>query len=346
MKKIATVGVVAGLVGATAHAQSTVTLYGLVDVGYEHLTNTNTVGQTQNALVSGAWLPSRFGLKGVEDLGGGMKALFQLENGFNANDGTFMSPGVEFNRAAWAGLSSDVAGTLSFGRQYSVQFDKTLYYDPTLFGAYSILSLNAIPVQTQRVNNSVKYKSIDYAGLNLEAMYGFGQELPGNSSAGRYIGAGAEYLRGGFGASATYEHTNGTVMDSVDQSGLIDQRWSLAARYRFGSVKLSGGMTRITGDLHLTPAGTVFWATSAWNATPALSLIGEIGHYRFQQAAGHPTFAEGTVQYRLSVRSILYANVGYYNNSGGSDFGINNYASVGQAGKSQVGVSIGIENRF
>jgi predicted porin len=345
MKKAMIAGVVAGLSSVAAQAQSSVTLYGLVDVGFEHLTNANASGQAQNALLSGKWLPSRWGLKGTEDLGGGMKALFQLENGFNANDGSFMSPGVEFNRAAWVGLSSNVAGTLTLGRQYSVQFDKTLFYDPTLFGAYSILSLNMIPVQTQRVNNSVKYKSNEYAGFSAEAMYGFGQQLPGNASAGRYIGAGLEYLQGGFGASATYERTNGSVA-TVDQSGLVDQRWSVAARYNFGPVMVSGGMARITGDLHLTPAGSVYWAATKWDATSALSLIGEVGHYRFQQAPGRPTFAEATVQYRLSVRSILYANVGYFNNSGGSDFGINNYATTGQPGKSQVGMSVGIQHRF
>ncbi|WP_179402480.1 porin [Burkholderia guangdongensis] len=345
MKKAVIAAALAGLSGTAAHAQSSVTLYGVVDMGFEHLTNANAAGQAQNALLSGKWLPSRWGLKGTEDLGGGMKALFMLENGFNANDGSFSSPGVEFNRSAWVGLSSSTVGTLTLGRQYSVQFDKTLFYDPTLFGAYSILSLNLIPVQTQRVNNSVKFKSNEYAGFSAEAMYGFGQQLPGNASAGRYVGAGLEYLSGGFGASASYERTNGSV-GAVDQSGLVDQRWSVAARYDFGPVMVSGGMARITGDLHLTPVGSVYWAATKWNATSALSLIGEVGHYRFQQAPGHPTFAEATAQYRLSLRSILYANVGYYNNSGGSAFGVNGYTNVGQLGKSQVGMSVGIQHRF
>lgn len=111
---------------AAAHAQSSVTLYGIADVGIEHINNTNTGGaQTREA--SGNLSGSRWGLKGVEDLGGGMKAIFQLENGFNINDGTTAqsTKGLGsnaattsriFGRQAWVGLAYR-GQQLTFGRQ-------------------------------------------------------------------------------------------------------------------------------------------------------------------------------------------------------------------------------------
>jgi predicted porin len=111
------VGAAASVVTVTAaHAQSTVTLYGLIDEGVDF--NSNLNGQRQWKMSSGDAQGSRWGLKGAEDLGGGYKAVFQLENGFDVNTGRLMEGGREFGRQAFVGLSNDSIGTLTFGRQY------------------------------------------------------------------------------------------------------------------------------------------------------------------------------------------------------------------------------------
>ena len=110
MKKIRiALAVSVALAATAAHAQTSVTLYGLIDAG---ITYTNNVGGSSRvALASGNISGSRFGLRGTEDLGGGLKALFVLENGFNVNNGTLGQGGRMFGRQAYVGLSSN-----SFGR--------------------------------------------------------------------------------------------------------------------------------------------------------------------------------------------------------------------------------------
>ncbi len=116
--------------GATiaAHAQSTVMLYGLIDLGVQYANNVQVraqpghlTGASQFAMTDAhatGLSGSRWGLRGAEDLGGGMKAIFVLENGFMANTGTLAQGGAEFGRQAYAGLQSAAIGTLTLGRQY------------------------------------------------------------------------------------------------------------------------------------------------------------------------------------------------------------------------------------
>src|SRR5579863_5536834 len=98
-------GVIASIIAAPAMAQNSVTLYGLIDEGLDFSTNAN--GHQSYQMVSGDTVGSRFGLKGTEDLGSGLKAIFKLENGFNTNTGAMAQGGLLFGRQAYVGLSSD-----------------------------------------------------------------------------------------------------------------------------------------------------------------------------------------------------------------------------------------------
>ncbi|MGU7784381.1 porin [Burkholderia sp. PU8-34] len=328
-----------------AMAQSSVTLYGIVDTGLQYLTNADSAGHRSIGMAQSAYLPSRFGLRGVEDLGSGLKAMFQLENGFNSTTGAMVVPDTLFNRQAWVGVDGSI-GKMTFGRQYSVQFDRAIYYDPTYFAAYSALALNAIPLATIRVNNSVKFTSHRFAGFTTEAMYGFGQQVPGNTLAGRYIGAALEYSANRFTATATVEQTRGTVAAASDLSSRVDQRYEFAARYNAPNWAVMANVTRVTGDLQLTPRGTVYWLAGNVFVTPVVQLYAIGGRYDYQGRAEHPMiFVAGTL-YALSKRTLLYANVGTARNEGSSSLGVNSYASVGQPGHSQLGVSVGIDQKF
>jgi predicted porin len=220
----------------TAHAQSSVVMYGILDVGVQSLTHAGKDGASSFGMLGSAFLPSRFGFKGDEDLGGGYGAIFQLENGFDVGKGTLVTPGTLFNRLSSVGIRSPY-GRLTFGRQYSVQFDKSVLYDPTYFANNSTLSLNLIPLATLRLNNAVKFQSEPFYGFNVEAEYGFGQQLPGNALAGRYVGTALEYVSGTFAARVLYEQSRGTVNDGVDASGKTDERYSAAFRYTVGGSR-------------------------------------------------------------------------------------------------------------
>ncbi|SPB13244.1 porin [Caballeronia novacaledonica] len=169
---------------ASASAQSTVTLYGTVDAGLTYTTNqqvTNadgSVGSGHNFAFSGGNLvPSRFGLLGVEDLGGGLQAKFNLENSFYTGTGGFVQGGAQFNRQAWVGLAHEQFGTLSLGRQYDSYSDFLgLYVSSnswaTLYGSHigDVDNLN----EAFNFNNSIKYTSPDWNGFSVGGTYSLG----------------------------------------------------------------------------------------------------------------------------------------------------------------------------
>ena len=140
MKKIVISSAIGALFAAAtpqAFAQSSVTLYGIVDEAIRYQTNAGPGGDDQVAMTSGPETHSRWGLKGSEDLGGGWSAVFHLENGFEAFNGTLHVPGTLFSRQAYVGLSNEQWGALTFGRQYAPAYD-TLgdIFDPLTVGNY------------------------------------------------------------------------------------------------------------------------------------------------------------------------------------------------------------------
>ncbi|WP_240655869.1 porin, partial [Paraburkholderia phosphatilytica] len=123
MKRIALSTLSLALLGAAgaAHAQSSVTLYGVLDNSIQYVSNVG--GHSLWNMAAGNLQGNRFGLKGTEDLGGGLKAIFQLENGFNPNTGSLGQGGRMFGRQAYVGLSGDQWGTVTLGRQYDPVVD-------------------------------------------------------------------------------------------------------------------------------------------------------------------------------------------------------------------------------
>jgi len=124
--KCARIAVAASIVVAgAAHAQSSVTLYGIIDTSIvysndarKNPANPSAGSGSQWQVFAGSIYVPRFGLRGSEDLGGGLSAIFQLENGFNSVNGTFKNGGDLFGRQAWVGLGAARYGTLTLGRQY------------------------------------------------------------------------------------------------------------------------------------------------------------------------------------------------------------------------------------
>jgi predicted porin len=197
-----------GAVGA-AQAQSSVTLYGVIDAGLSYVSNADEASNhrwgTQNGILSG----SRWGLKGQEDLGGGLKAIFQLENGFDPSTGQSNQGGREFGRQAFVGVTSNTWGTLTLGRQYDPSVDMV----QGITGDNYFGSIMATPGDIDnydndlRVSNSVKYVSPNYAGFQVEGIYGF-SNVAGATGQGHTWGAGATYNNGPFALAASYLYAN------------------------------------------------------------------------------------------------------------------------------------------
>ncbi len=171
MKKNTFAAAVTGAFAMTAHAQSSVTLYGLLDAGL--VFSNNQGGHQDYQQSSGSLTTSVFGLQGNEDLGGGLHAVFKLESGFNINSGALAQRNALFGRQAYVGLASDQYGTVTLGRQFDSMVD---YVSPlAMTGAGDGNNLAAHPFDNDNlsssfsINNAVKYTSPTYNGLKAGA---------------------------------------------------------------------------------------------------------------------------------------------------------------------------------
>ena len=231
---------------APAFAQSSVTLYGVLDEGLNY-TN-NVAGHGQVALASGFPIGSQWGIKGVEELGGGVKTVFQLENGFDIDNGHAGPGGLLFGRQAFVGVSSDAWGEITLGRQYDSVVD---FLAPNSAGGSWGGFLFGHPydndnlVNTFRANNTVKYTSPTLAGVKWGAAYSFSNDA--NFANNRLYSAGAQYNVGGWLLSAAYLHANnpsvtsyGAINNSGDQN-LLGSRLRImggGATYTFDKATL------------------------------------------------------------------------------------------------------------
>lgn len=192
-----------------ALAQSSMTLYGVVDEGVDYVNNSG--GHSLVRLRDGTWdgiFGSRFGLKGEEDLGAGIKGLFKLESGYDATNGKSLQAGRLFGRSAYVGLSDNRTGTLTFGRQYDLVTD---YLQPvTSNGQFTGPFVHAGDIDntanSYRIDNAVKYASPSIGGLTLGGMYSFsGSNATGTTA---MWSVAAAYQRAGLNLAAVYDHFN------------------------------------------------------------------------------------------------------------------------------------------
>jgi predicted porin len=190
-------------VAGTAHAQSSVTLFGIIDEGVDMITNKGGahVYQASSSILQG----DRWGLSGIEDLGGGLKAVFMLENGFNLNSGALSQNGLMFGRQAWVGLASGY-GTVTLGRQYDSIFD---YTAPLAAGQVGGGIYGAHPGDLDNsnidyhANNTIKYSSVNMYGFKFGGTYSLGGTA-GNFTNNQIISGGASYKQGPVALGAAY----------------------------------------------------------------------------------------------------------------------------------------------
>ncbi|HEY8608714.1 MAG TPA: porin [Noviherbaspirillum sp.] len=242
MKKSLLALAVLGAFAGAASAQSSVTIYGVADVGIERFDNDGAAGATWG-LTSGNQSGSRIGFRGTEDLGGGLKANFVLENGFNIDTGTLGQGGRLFGRQAWVGLSGGF-GAVKFGRQMTPIFVAHDTIDPMgtgLSGAGSGMSAVFNPYGV-RMDNTVNY-SFSAAGFSAEAAYGFG-EVAGATSAGRQIGLGASYANGPLTVVAAYHD----AQDPIAASDADARTFFVGGAFDFRVAKLHAAYGDNRGD--------------------------------------------------------------------------------------------------
>jgi len=215
MKSKLLVGLIASLAATGAFAQSTVTVYGVIDTAIRSTTNQASSSGPASAteLSEGAFQGNRLGFKGSEDLGGGTTAIFKLENGFVSGTGAIDQQGQIFGRQAWVGLSNANYGTVTLGRQYGAAFQVLGNYDPIGWGNFVENEWELFLIGI-RFDNSVDYTNT-WGPVSVTAQYSIGGQA-GASSIGHSDGIGATYTQGPFSIGAVYQGSLGCAGGSLD----------------------------------------------------------------------------------------------------------------------------------
>ncbi|WP_414448375.1 porin [Burkholderia sp. 22PA0099] len=275
-KRIAALAVTAA-VATPAFAQSSVTLYGVIDEGLNY---TNNIGGKGGALemASGYAQGSRWGLRGNEDLGGGLSAVFQLENGFDASSGKAQEGGRMFGRQAYVGLQDKRLGTVTLGRQYDSVVD---YFAPTTANGNWAGYLFSHPYDNDntdnsfRLDNAVKYASPDFNGLRFGGAYAFSNDT--GFANDRTWSVGAQYTRGGLLVAAAYlqaNHPGATAAGAIasnDASFLAERMriFGVGVNYTFGIATVGFAYSNTN---YKNPTGNIYLGSPAAIVAPGTTL--------------------------------------------------------------------------
>ena len=270
-KTLLAAALLAGFAGA-ASAQSSVTLYGVLDGGlrYSSVSLANGTGVTNFGGAYGTQSGNRWGMKGVESLGNGNNAMFQLEAGYDLGNGTGQQGGRMFGRASWVGLQNNAWGDVRLGRMTNLSSDWLNYPLDPFSGGFGQMNMGHAftSANTVRLDNTLMYRTPNMSGFQAGLGYSFATGLSSNggttgygfatSNNSRQVTAGLKYANGPFYGVLTYEKAYAS--DTSAMNGQSVNNWNIGASYDLKVVKISAayGQTR-----------DGFWAGSGAGGTGA-----------------------------------------------------------------------------
>ncbi len=356
MKK--TAAILLALSGAAAHAQSTVSIYGIVDAGIVGESGGN--GGKVTKVTSGAASASRIGLRGSEDLGGGLSTFFTLESGTRIDTGALDASGTLFNRQALVGLQGSF-GAVAVGRQYTPWHKALAAMDP--FGTgYAGTSKNLFPDwgTNIRTSNTVTYASVPSHGVDVELAYSAGEQT--ESSAGRQFGGAIGYVRGPLAVRLAYNSRNSDVVangttPAVEHS--LGRNTLLGASYDLHWLKLFAVYGADKGDNSTplgnanNPYGGVAPTASTDGRDVLLGFTAPVGPGTLMFSAMHKDDRTSFNQdasswgvgylFALSKRTGLYAAYAHIRNENGAGYTV---ANNSESGTGSTGYNLGIRHTF
>ncbi|MGU7774639.1 porin [Burkholderia sp. MR1-5-21] len=351
-----------------SHAQSAVTLYGIIDTGVEYVTN---VGPRKSSVVHvptlTASLPSLWGIRGKEDLGGGLSAVFVLESGFAPEQGTLNQGGRLFGRQAYVGLSGPW-GTVTLGRQYSQIFWAVLTGDTLAPNIYAAADLD--PYLTQpRVDNAIAY-TFTSSGLTVGAMYSFGRDGVDSAAAGGCAGqsptdwracksmsAMVKYDAGKWGVAAAVDRNygGGGAGSPLPSSSQTDTRAVIDGYVKFGSATVGAGFQHRINHGVQTPTvvgatSNYWWIGGAYLPRPNIALDAQFGHISVSSSASGGSVIAARAMYFFSKRTAVYVTAGHVFNQRNAAFtidgGVVPPTSNPLPGVDQTGAMVGVRHMF
>ena len=342
-----------------AMAQSSVTLFGIVDTAVGYVDNANAAGDSVYGLTTSGNATSRLGFRGVEDLGGGLKAGFWLEGEIFGDDGN--AAGFNFKRRSTVSLMGGF-GEVRMGRDLTPNYSKTISYD--LFGQTGIGQFmgwtdwasnsdfgTAVPTadaNNVRASNMISYFTPNFGGLTAGLGYGFDEQTTGK--AGRYVGGYVAYDNGPLSLAASYDQRDLLVNGLVAGSAVLDRdTFTLGGSYNLNVVKLNAivqqSKYKALGESEKVNAYAL--GVSAPVGAGEVKLQYAMYDQKAIDSKAHH-ISLGYV-HNLSKRTAVYGTVSYMDNKDDSNLGLQakNLSTGGPGrGESQTGVQVGVRHSF
>lgn len=335
-----------------AHAQSNVQVYGLIDAGVEYATNSSAAGDSGVRVISGGKNTSRWGVRGSEDLGGGLKAVYGLEGGILMDTGA--PDGALFKRQAYVGLDGAL-GRLVIGRSFTTTYDFLILFDPLGFAPHYSWATGASATGPSRYGMTTAFDNlVKYSGKSGDFKYGatvgLGEQT-GSTADGRKYAVAGSWTANGLGVMTAYEQINGTTLAATGQR---DKTTALhvAADYRNGPWRLTAGLR----DYKLDPAraaaadvrATTYWGGASYLIRPSVTLTGALYYVDVKNVAAgadaDPTMFVVRTLFALSKRTDLYLSAAYAKADNGQLTGLSRDDPA--FGTNQAGLTAGIQHRF
>ena len=342
-----------------AMAQSSVTLFGIVDTAVGYVDNANAAGDSVYGLSTSGNATSRLGFRGVEDLGGGLKAGFWLEGEIFGDDGN--AAGFNFTRRSTVSLMGGF-GEVRMGRDLTPNYSKTISYD--LFSQTGIgqfmgwrdwatnsdvgTTVSTADASNVRASNMISYFTPNFGGLTAGLGYGFDEQTTGK--AGRYVGGYVAYDNGPLSLAASYDQRDLLVNGLVAGSAVLDRdTFTLGGSYNLNVVKLNAivqqSKYKALGESEKVNAYAL--GVSAPVGAGEVKLQYALYDNKIIESKAHH-ISLGYV-HNLSKRTAVYGTVSYMDNKDDSNLGLQakNLSTGGPGrGESQTGVQVGIRHAF
>lgn len=341
------------LIGGAAHAQGSVTLFGVLDAGLLYTNKTLNAQSGANAgkqvsLIDGGSSYSQFGLFGTEDLGDGLSAKFKLESGISIANGSLAHcNGNLFGCEAWIALANH-AGEFKAGLQFSPFFLALYASDPrgmSFFGSGGVTLVDNFLGTSIFASNAVSYTSPELGGLQASVLYSFGGQ-PGNFQAGRQYSASIKYQYAGLMINAAiFEGNSGAANPTSTPTNLQAEGRTLGAVFKFGALtaKASFANYKVAGSFN----NNVYGGGLSWYVLPILDLDGGVWVTTDRNhTANHSLLAAMGLNYFLSKRTVLYGQMASVTNHGAMNTGLSvNGALFGPHGTT-LGATVGVRHSF
>ncbi|MGS0743943.1 porin [Glaciimonas sp. GG7] len=335
---------------AGAQAQTNVTIYGRVDGGINYQSNQYNASTNQRGGQWGVggneWGTSMFGFKGTEDLGGGLKAFFVLENGFDSSNGQPNGGGSRiWSRRSLVGLEGGL-GTIKFGRDLALPSDVTWSIDPT--GQQALSSATLVKGRNwPTTSNQVQYISPTVGGFTAQGAYGFG-EVAGSTKKSSSGGVAVSFNQANYSLVAMYDVAN----DGMGQYSTLftnSKELTLGGTLTIEKAKLFAGYVNLSAPQDVTTGATKanqFWLGVNYQLSPALTLVASAYHVKLNQNIGSANLFQIGTNYSLSKRTLLYTSVGTIRNGAKTNFQIETGDGTGLTGQNQNAFYAGIAHSF